>query len=155
MTHSTKTISALLFTFILFFQSCKKNDQTTPDVATSLQNKNWKLVALTVSPAINGITDAYTNYLEDCERDNLFTFNLNNVFVLNEEATKCDPADPQTQNGTWNYNSTSKMLFFQLTLPSDEYNMMITQIDATSFTGVEKETVSGINYTYTWRFAKQ
>ena len=155
MTHSTKTISALLFTFILFFQSCKKNDQTTPDVATSLQNKNWKLVALTVSPAINGITDAYNNYLEDCERDNLFTFNINNAFVLNEGATKCDPADPQTQNGTWNYNSTSKMLFFQLTLPSDEYNMMITQIDATSFTGVENETVSGINYTYTWRFAKQ
>lgn len=158
MKHLPKILSALLLTTTFLVQSCKKTEQPAipaPDVAAILQSKNWQLKAATVSPAQGGVTDIYNTWLGDCNKDDLFIFKANNAFVLDEGATKCLPTDDQSSDGTWNYNSSTKILFWQLTPPADAYNFLITQIDGNSFTGVEHETISGVDYTYTWVFAKQ
>jgi hypothetical protein len=159
MKHFTKIFAAIFMGVVTLIQtSCKKTEQpipTAPDVAAILQNKDWKATAITVSPAMGGITDIYNNFLDACNRDDLFKFNANNIFLYDEGATKCNPADPQTQDGSWNYNSNTKNLFFQLTPPSDEYNMTIKEINDTGFKAEMYETDSGVDYTITWIFSKQ
>lgn len=147
-----------LSTMLCFIQvSCKKDDPKPALVASTsalLQNKNWKLTAGVISPALNGITDWYNNFLESCEQDDLFRFNTGNAFVLDEGASMCI-SGPQSQNGTWNYNENSKTLHFALNPPSDNYDLIITQINENSFTGNSKDTINGVIHSETWVFAKQ
>lgn len=159
MNHLTKTSTTLLIlTLVILFTSCKKDKE--PNVEnnlTMLQNKNWKITALTVTPGYSGAAsdDIYNTWMEACDRDNLFRFNTGNEFILDEGPTKCDPADLQTQPGTWGYYDAASMLNFQLTSHSDSYYLQIVSINENSFVGKEIETTGGIAYVTTWTFAKQ
>ncbi len=137
--------------------SCKKSDPPPPDIEKTLQNKNWRLTGLTLSPAYAGVTDLYNLMYEDCEKDNLYLFNAGNNFIYSEGPTLCYPGDPQTKPGTWSYNSNSKILTFQIGsgTTSDTYSLTITEINETNFTGTQIEDFSGTPTTETWRFQKQ
>lgn len=153
---STKLI--MLLSMICLLQvSCKKDDTPVPVDNTSalLQNKNWKLTAGTVSPVYFGTTNWYNDFLDDCNRDDLFRFNAANLFVIDEGPSKCNPSDPQTQDGSWTYTESTKVLHFTLNSPSDSYDLTITQINENSFTGNTKEVEAGVTYTNTWVFTKQ
>jgi hypothetical protein len=85
---------------------CKKDDDektpSTPSQSNTqkLCGKNWKMTAFTMSPGFMGFTDVYSA-MDACEKDNIFKFNTNGSCTEDEGATKCDPSDPQTENGTW------------------------------------------------------
>ncbi len=159
MKHLTKTrILLLILTLVVLFTSCKKDKEfVVENIPTMLQNKNWKISALTVTPGYSGAAsdDLYNTLLEACDRDNLFRFNTGNEFILDEGPTKCNPADLQTHTGTWGYYDPASMLNFQLTSPSDTYYLQILSINQNSFVGKESETVGGIVYVTTWTFVKQ
>lgn len=154
--HSTKLIMILCMICLLQV-SCKKDDNPVPVDNTSalLQNKNWKLTAGTVSPANFGLTDWYNDFLEDCNRDDLFRFNTANLFVIDEGPSKCNSFDLQSHEGSWSYTESTKTLHFALNPPSDNYDLTITQINENSFTGKMQEVELGVTYTYTWVFTKQ
>lgn len=142
--------------------SCKKTDSkpVTPiDVETAVQNKNWKLTALTVSPAIGGVTDLYNddNFFEDCNRNDLYLFNPSNIFAYDEGPTTCFPDDPQTQYGTWSYTAGTKILRFQVgpTGMADIYDLTVTQITDQLLKGTMTDTWGGVSYTSTWTFTRQ
>ena len=148
----------LILTLVMLFSSCKKDKQpAVENTLTMLQNKNWKITALTVTPGYSGAAsdDIYNTWMEACDRDNLFRFNTGNEFILDEGPTKCNPADLQTQPGTWGYNDAVSMLNFQLTSPADAYSLKIVSINQNSFVGTESETAGGIVYVSTWTFVKQ
>lgn len=88
--------SVLLFSCLLTASSCKKDISRTE----LLTSGSWKLIALQTD--FFGVpADAYAD-MEDCEKDNLFTFKTDNTIDLDEGPTKCDPNDPQTRNeGPW------------------------------------------------------
>ncbi len=162
MKHFTKAITAFAIAAITLPQfSCKKSDPVPVevDVAATLQNKNWKLTALTVSPAISGTTDIYNDFFEACERDDLYRFKANNIFQYDEGAAKCNPANPQTHDGTWNYNTGNKILHFQTTSPGgsvgDAYDLVVTNITDINLVGTMTDVMSGVTYISTWTFTKQ
>ena len=57
-----------------------------------------------------GLTnDDYASF-EECERDNYKEFRSGGVYVENEGATKCDPADPQESTASWRISGDGKTL---------------------------------------------
>lgn len=155
---ATTRNSILILTLVMVFSACKKDKESISDnTITTLQNKNWKISALTVTPGFSGqgTDDLYNTSMEVCEQDNLFRFNAGNVFILDEGPTKCDPTDPQSETGTWNYNASTSTLNIQQTSPTDAVNLKIVSINENSFVGKQTENVGGVNYAYTWTFSKQ
>ncbi len=145
----------LLITACIFTVSCKKEDKPAADNTISLlQNKNWKLTAAS-EKSVYGTVNVYNDYLEDCNRDDLYMFKTGNVFMLDEGPSKCNPADDQTQSGTWSYTEGTKILHFTLNTPSDDFDLTILSINETTFSGKSVEIDAGVTYTTTFTFAKQ
>lgn len=85
------------------FSSCKEDEDKAAEAKAKLTNVNeWKLVSLKV-----GTSDVP---VEPCVGDNVFRFDPNNEYTMDEGATKCDPADPQTMTGEWSLTSNGEGL---------------------------------------------
>ena len=149
----------ILLAFLItgLFSACKK-DKPEPDPLANaqelLQNKNWKLEALTLSPAYMGVTDVLSMW-DDCERDDLFRFNPNASFLLDAGNTLCYPDDPQQQTGSWNYSVSSGILTFQIEPVGDEYALKLTSVTGNQMVGTQKDNYENVEYTLTWVFQKQ
>ena len=91
MKHITKSYSffLLIFTVLLFTACNKDNPAHVKSTLELLQNKNWKLTGLTVTPGSLGMgtEDVYNTWMDACDKDNLFRFNTNNIFLLDEGPT--------------------------------------------------------------------
>jgi len=150
-------VAIAVLSVIMISYSCKKDSTSSPspDVLTLLQNKNWKISAITISPAYFGISDEFNSLYFDCEKDDLYKFQDNGIFVLDDGPLQCDTIYPQQMNGVWNYNSTTKDLHFELTERGILQDIIISKIQATSFTGSSKDTLSDGIHTSTWTFTKQ
>jgi len=116
-------LSLLSITFL--FSACKKDDEaiTKTDLLTS---GSWKMTALTIDPAfptfdnegnITGSTNDLFAMMEDCSKDNIYSFNTDKTLSLDEGASKCDNSDPQKSTGSWSFNSDETTL----TITIEEY----------------------------------
>lgn len=90
--------------------SCKKNDDnspapTAPSKTDLLTAKNWRISTATVTLAGLPLPGA----IEACSLDDFLKFNADKTLVHDEGASKCDPSDPQKDNGTWSMPSDSKL----------------------------------------------
>lgn len=86
----------------LTFTSCKKDEETpTPAPAPTktqlLTAKSWKMTSMKVG------TMDYIGFLPACQKDDFLTFKTNFTVIDDEGATKCDPADPQTETSGWSF----------------------------------------------------
>jgi hypothetical protein len=158
MKRSNNILLAIL-TFIIM-SACSKSKETTPllpgskdSTAIFLKTGDWKLTVFTITPALNGITDGL--YMQpDCLRDNLWQYAGNNVFYINEGDTKCNEADPQIQQGTWNYDEASKVLTFSTA--TIDFLIKVTSSSATSISGYRDDVViDGSTYLYNGTLSKQ
>ena len=97
----------------LLLVSCTKN-KTNDELILG----DWTLTALTSDPpqVVNGvvITDWYTQ-IEDCDKDNIYSYYDNKTFKFDEGATNCDPLDPQNISGNWAFlsNETELQVIYQ------------------------------------------
>jgi hypothetical protein len=90
---------------LIFMQSCKKDNATTPKTKTELiTSGSWKIDKVTLS----GID--YTSMIETCQKDNSISFQANGTGSWDEGPTKCDNADPQTNPFTWDFQSNETLL---------------------------------------------
>jgi hypothetical protein len=98
----------LLSGLILAGTSCSKDEdeKTNKDL---LVGKNWKMTALTINPAVFGVTDFYS-VLPACTADDLTKFNSDGTVNFDEGASKCESGDPQTTYGTWSLNSDQTVI---------------------------------------------
>jgi hypothetical protein len=95
-----KTILALSIGTLLF-TSCKKED--TPFVATKENIAgSYKLTAATFA-GINVFnnSDESLNFYDACERDDIFSLNINSTYAVADAGTQCDPASDA--EGTWEF----------------------------------------------------
>jgi hypothetical protein len=157
---SVTTALTLLLIFIL--EACKKDkdEAQAQDVEALLLNKNWKLTAFTISPSIdfgNGLTNDVLSNWDNCDKDDLYIFKPNDVFLSDEGSAKCNPGDPQQNTATWSYNKTSKLLTYCIGTPGacDSYSWTITEINDNQFKGTHPESINSIPYTLTVAFTKQ
>lgn len=151
------------FSFLLVFllSACKKDkDQAQPqDVEALLLNKSWKLTAFTVDPAIdfgNGATNDVLIGWDECEKDDLYIFKPNGVFVIDEGGLVCGSGNQQ-YTGTWSYNKTSKLLTYCIGTPDFcyGYSGTITEINDTQFKATSSESINNTTYDFKATFTKQ
>ncbi len=136
---SMNQISRMLFLSVLsltfLFSSCQKDDDVT--VNTDLLTSSiWKMTAVTVDPAfptfdyegnITGSTNDFFSMIEDCLKDDTYSYNADKSLVLDEGASKCDNSDPQKVTGSWSFNSDETTL----TITFDGYPQTMTIIELT------------------------
>jgi hypothetical protein len=157
------TVAGLSFLLAFLFSACKKDKDDSPagqDAETLLLNKNWKLVSFTINPAIdlgNGNTNDVLSSWDDCEKDDLYIFKANGVFVWDEGASLCFPGDPQQSTATWSYNKSNKQITYCLGSPGacDSYTWTLTDINDTQFKVTGQETFGGTTYTENLTFTRQ
>ncbi len=72
----------------------------------------WEIASLPIEPSIDlggGVQlKDYTQMMQDCEKDNSWTFSADNTYILDEGLLKCKPADPQTKPGVWSLSADGK-----------------------------------------------
>ena len=129
--------------------ACKKDSNSTSPAAASrpdlLTAKNWRLSAYTSTftaagtPAVT--TDEYAG-LPACERDNFAKFNTNKSVAFDEGPTKCNTTDPQTENGTWDFNSD----YTKLTLGDPQLGGFPVPFDVIDLSA----STMALRYTYTY-----
>lgn len=141
---------------IFFITACSKKDAApvqNPDIEKNLQSAAWQMTVFTIAPALNGVTDVLLN-TPPCAKDNLLRFNANGIFLMDEGASKCDPSDPQTDQGVWNYDGSIK----QLSYASPKLGSFVIDVkdaSAGSISGTRSVLISGIAYTFSGTLTKQ
>lgn len=139
---------SLLLILAASLGACKKDSENSPNKAELLTAKSWRISAQSSSyssPSINNgaaiTTDEYAA-MASCERDNLFKFSANQTLVFDEGATKCDSSDPQTQNGTWYFNSDQT----RLTLSDPSQGIPTSSFDIIAISASKLQ----LRYTYSY-----
>lgn len=104
-----RVLAIMLLSFvILAANSCKKDDDDSKTKTEMLTGKYWKFTAMNISPAIefNGLeySDLF-GLMPNCTKDDLIKYDANGTVTYDEGPSKCDEGDPQTETGTWSFNS--------------------------------------------------
>lgn len=122
---------------ILLFAACKKTEKD-PDPTPATKSKKeiisegkWQYSALSFIVKMNGkdtTMDAWS-LLEDCDKDDFMTFTASGTGTIDEGATKCDPADPQIENLTWEFQDNET--YVKVTNNDGPTRMKIIELTAT------------------------
>ena len=109
---------AVISSIIIFTGSCKKDEQPEPEPTNTekITEKAWLISDIKLSPGIKVGIITFTDgdmFLEDCVKDNKYTFNSDYTTTMNEGKKKCDEnAEQEIQEGTWKFNEDeTKMIF--------------------------------------------
>ena len=111
-------ILILFSTLILsFLSSCKKEKEESDLTKTELiTQKEWKITDIKMTPGITygGLT--FTDgamFLEECVKDNKYTFHTDHTTTMNEGELKCDStAEQEVREGTWSLIEDETKIIF-------------------------------------------
>jgi len=118
-----------LFALTVILPACGKDDDDPPAKTKTelLATGSWKF-----STATSMGTDV-SSQIPACIRDNTYTFAAAGTGTLNEGATKCNGADPQTSNFTWNFATNETILHISaMLLPGGSNDFTLVSISETS-----------------------
>jgi len=156
-------ISRMLFLSLLsttfLFSACNKDDEliTKTDLLTS---SSWKLTAEIIDPGfptfdnegnITGSTNDLFARMDDCSKDNTFSFNTDKTLIMDEGATKCESTAPQKTAGSWSFNSDETTL--TITVDGDPLTMTILELTDKVLKLTATEVTGGITFSYTTTFS--
>lgn len=109
-------ISAFVLTAALVLNACKKKDDNSNTGGSGSKKDILKSHSWVASDILVNDTSLWI-IVQDCERDNVFTFKDNDVVTTDEGATKCDPADPQSTDDVWKLlNNDTKIIWMEDTV---------------------------------------
>ena len=141
----------LVITCATLFASCDKdndNDEKPKTKTELLTTATWKRTALTSNPAYDWNADGITatdvlSIMLPCERDNFETFRTIGIMVTDEGPTKCDAADPQTWETTWQWiENESKIRFDGI------YDYTLVELSPTTLKLRTTFEENGVTYTH-------
>jgi hypothetical protein len=98
---------------IIAFTACKKGGGAKSKTEL-LSQSSWKFDNAALDIDRNGTPDSPVppGFLESCDTDNTLTFKSDNTGVVDEGASKCDPAGPQTVPFTWAFKDGEQTITF-------------------------------------------
>jgi hypothetical protein len=108
-------ILPLVFLFAVA-ASCKKSDSNpaTPPPKTKtilLTQASWKVQSVSQDANNDGTGDVdVTSAIKACQLDNTYSFKTDSTGTMDEAATKCADADPQTKPFTWGFKNNETIL---------------------------------------------
>lgn len=88
----------------LSFTNCNKNDNPPPTNTDYIIKATWKF-----DKATSGGTDV-SAFIQSCYKDNTMTFVATGNGTFDEGPSKCNGADPQSTNFTWNFTNNGATL---------------------------------------------
>jgi hypothetical protein len=151
MVMKTLKLYLMVVLFGLSIFGCKKDSTAT--VKENLTGK-WMMTAMTISPAINGVTDMFSTS-DACGKDDLTIFNADGTITKDEGAVKCNSSNPQTSSGgTWVLSADGKKLTMTNTSGTQQIITIVT-LSSTSFVGKMTSVESGVTYTLTVTLVKK
>lgn len=141
-----KTIVLYLFLVsgIVLQFSCGKDDPPAGPSKTELITKAaWKYDTGGVDANKDGFVDTALppGYVLPCNTDNTLTFSTGGTGVVDEGATKCDVADPQTRNFTWTFTAGETMINF----PSVVFSGLTGDVKIKALTDTKLELMKEVN----------
>lgn len=102
---------------------CDKNDDDDAPVTAAqiITSASWNIDTIAFDMNKDGTIDAPVTGggLGPCELDNTLTFNSDSTGVFDEGASKCDTADPQSINFTWQLKGNDSILNINGNLPGE------------------------------------
>lgn len=141
----------LITASLLLFNACKKSS-SAPKSKTNTQlisNGSWRLISATIPGG-----GSVRNFLEDCQKDNIYTFNADGSGSGDEGTLKCNAGDPQTAPFTWNFQTNETILFISTTLYTSGSNQFnIISISETSLVVEQFVNLLNIPAAVTFTFA--
>ena len=106
----------LILLGIAIFASCSKDDSTDsePTKKELLTESAWKFNNAGIDANGDGTIDTAlpAGTIEDCDKDNTYTFLPDGTGTMDEGATKCDPLNPQTLPFNYSVNSDVTVMNF-------------------------------------------
>ena len=140
------------------FTACKKDNEKPKSTSELLMAKTWKMTGLMEQVGSTTATDEFAT-AQNCEKDNLYKFEANNKFTLDEGALKCGSTDPQAISGNWALTNSDKTLTAvavdQASFTSIEITGTIEKISATEFVLKDTDTSGGTTTVTTATFKAQ
>jgi hypothetical protein len=109
----------LLIVMSTAFLSCKKDSSTTeqPTKAQLISASGWTYQDGGIDGNGDGAVDAGASFsvlfptlVPVCRTDNVFTFKADNTGTVDEGATKCNAADPQTTSFNWSFTDNESAI---------------------------------------------
>lgn len=145
---------------LLAFSACKDDKEETPAPSqtgsAALTGKDWRMTANTTRITGNSMDTTMDNFadMEDCEKDDLIRFNENKTVTTKSGALKCDPSDPDSEDGgTWELSADSKKL--TVTVDGDPETVDVVTLTETSLViSMSGEVSPGITGSTTMTFTK-
>ena len=96
---------------IISITACKKGGGAKSNTELLTQT-TWKFDNAALDVDRNGTPDSPVppGFLQSCDTDNTLTFKSDKTGVVDEGATKCDPAGPQTIPFTWTFKDNEQTI---------------------------------------------
>lgn len=109
-----QVLLAISLLLIIFSLGCKKGGSGPKSRTDLLAQAAWKYDNAAVDIDRNGTPDGPLppGVLQACDLDNTITFNSNGTGVVDEGATKCNGANPQTAPFTWTFKDNEQVITF-------------------------------------------
>jgi hypothetical protein len=159
MNRITQMLFLSLLSLTLLFSACSNDDELTTktDLLTS---SSWKVTALTVDPAfptfdnegnVTGSTNDLFAMMDDCSKDDTYSFNTDKTLILDEGASKCYNAAPQKTTGSWSFNSDETTL--TITVDGDPQTMTIVELTDKAIKLKVTESQGGVSFSITTTFS--
>jgi hypothetical protein len=113
-------LAVCLFTgsFLIACDEEKSPTSSDSDRKSLIAASQWKLTAHTITPGVDYeldghlITDLY-GVSGACVHDDIHTFKADGKWSVDEGASKCDPEDPQVEQGSWSMNAAQTEITLQ------------------------------------------
>lgn len=132
--------------------SCGKDDEDLTTVEDRIVG-TWQVSDRTISPELPGSgNDAFTSF-DECKKDDLQVFETTNVLKVDNGAMKCDPASGQTETGSYAFSVDLTTLTTSMNGVNQDWS--VSEVNSTNLILVEKVTVDGRDYDYTYTYVRQ
>ncbi len=96
--------------------SCGKDDAPSKTKTELITQAAWKFESEGIDMDKNGTIEVPTGEVEDCNKDDVFTFNTGGTGIRDEGGTKCGVADPQSEPFAWQFKNNETELEFDVHL---------------------------------------
>ena len=144
MKSKLKSAILVLFSAVVLLPACRKEEdnRTRPELLTSASC--WALTKREVYNA--GTAQWVDNLLQNCEKDDCYTFTSDGNYTKNEGATKCSTSSPQVVSGTWALSADEQML----TRVENNASFTFSLVELTASRMVLEGSVLGFQTRFTW-----
>jgi hypothetical protein len=92
--------------------ACSKDSAPAKTKTEFITQASWKFESEGIDLDKNGTIEAPSGEVEDCNKDDVFTFVSGGTGTRDEGATKCDGADPQINPFVWQFKSNETEIEF-------------------------------------------